>query len=118
LQPNEVVTEVFVPKPKLGTKSAYIKFKEKSTMDFALAAAAVAILVEGGICRSARVVLGGVAPKPWFVDAAALIGQRLTEDRVAAFADGAFKEAKPLRDNAFKVPLGKAMVKRAVMGMV
>ena len=118
LQPNEVVTEVFVPKPKSGTKSAYVKFKEKGTMDFALAAAAVAVLVDGGICRSARVALGGVAPKPWLVDAAALVGQRLTEDRVAAFADVAFKEAKPLRDNAFKVSLGKTMVKRAVMGIV
>jgi len=118
LQPNEIVTEVFVPKPRAGTRSAYLKFKEKGSMDFALAAAAVALQVEGGVCRSARVAIGGVAPKPWVVDASALVGQPVTEARVVALAESAFREAKPMRDNAFKVPLCKTMIKRAVMSVV
>ncbi len=118
LLPNEVVTEVFVPKPKSGSKSTYLKFKEKGSMDFALSAAAVALRVEGGVCREAQVVLGGVAPKPWQVDASSLVGQALTEERVVAFANRALKDAEPLRDNAFKVTLSKTMVKRGVMALV
>jgi xanthine dehydrogenase YagS FAD-binding subunit len=117
LLPNEVVTEVFVPKPKAGTKSTYLKFKEKGSMDFALAAAAVALRVEGGVCREAKVVLGGVAPKPWQADASSLVGQTLTEDRVVAFASAVLKDAEPLRDNAFKVTLSKTMIKRGVMAL-
>lgn len=117
LQPNELVTEVFVPKPKAGTKSTYLKFKEKGSMDFALSAAAVALRVENGVCKAAQVVLGGVAPKPWPVDASALVGQALSEKRVVAFAEAVLKDAKPLRDNAFKVTLSKTMIKRGVMAL-
>ena len=118
LQPNEIVTEVFVPRPRAGTRSTYLKFKEKGSMDFALAAAAVALQVEGGICRSARVALGGVAPRPWVVDASALVGQSATEARAVALAESAFREARPMRDNGFKVSLCKTMIKRAVMAVV
>jgi len=117
LHPNELVTEVFVPKPKPGTTSTYLKFKEKGTMDFALSAAAAALEMDGKTCRAARVVLGGVAPAPWVVDASALVGQAVTEDRVAALADAALKDADPLRDNAYKVTLTKTMIKRAVLAV-
>lgn len=115
---NEVVTEIFVPKPKAGTKSTYLKFKEKSSMDFALSAAAVALRIEDGVCKNAQVVLGGVAPKPWQADASVLVGQAVTEDRVVAFANAVLKEAQPLRDNAFKVTLTKTMIKRGVLALV
>jgi len=118
LQPNEVVTEVFVPKPKSGTKSTYLKFKEKGSMDFALAAAAVSLHVEGGTCKAAQVVLGGVAPTPWQADATALVGKAVTEDHVVKFADAVMQEASPLRDNAFKITLSKTMIKRAVLALV
>ena len=87
-------------------------------MDFALSAAAVALRIEGGICRNAQVVLGGVAPKPWQVDASALVGQAVTEDRAMAMANAALQEADPLSDNGFKVTLSKTMIKRAVMALV
>ena len=118
LQPNEVVTEVFVPKPKSGTKSTYVKFKEKGSMDFALSAAAVALRTEGGVCKDAQVVLGGVAPKPWQADASGLVGKKVTEASAIAFAEGVLQEAEPLRDNAFKVTLSKMMIKRGILTLV
>lgn len=118
LRSNEVVTEIFIPKPKSGTKSTYLKFKEKGSMDFALSAAAVALRIEGGVCRDAQVVLGGVAPKPWRVDASSLVGQAVTEDGAMALAQMALQEANPLRDNGFKVTLSKTMIKRAIMALV
>ena len=80
LRPGEVVAEVEVPAPQPGTRSVYLKFKEKESMDFAVSAVAAATRMEGGVCRWARVVLCGVAPKPWrSVEAeAALVGKRVT----------------------------------------
>lgn len=117
LGPNEVVTEIFVPKPKSGTKSTYLKFKEKGTMDFALSAVAVALRVSGGKCQDAQVVLGGVAPKPWQADVSALMGKSITEADAVAFAETVLKEAEPMRDNAFKVTLSKTMIKRALLAL-
>ena len=120
LKPDEVVTEVALPTPKPGTESAYLKFKEKGSMDFAVSAVAVAIRVEKGVCRSARVVLGGVAPKPWRSAEAerVLVGQGVTEDLAAKAAEAALTEAEPLKDNAYKVPLTQVLIQRAVMAAV
>jgi xanthine dehydrogenase YagS FAD-binding subunit len=65
LQPNEIVTEIIIPAPAAGSKSTYLKFKERETQDFALASAAVSFQVQNGVMRNPRVVLGGVAPIPW-----------------------------------------------------
>ncbi len=117
LRPNEVVTEIVVPKPKSGTKSLYLKFKEKESMDFALSAVAVALRVTDGVCRSARVVLGGVAPKPWPVPAAdrILTGSRVTEDLASKAAEAALTGAEALQHNGYKIPLTKTLIRRAVM---
>ncbi len=117
LGPNEVVTGVEVPRPRPGTVSVYLKFNEKGSMDFALSAVAAAIRVEGGICRSARVVLGGVAPRPWSAVGAekVLTGKRLTGDVAAQAAEAALAEALPLAHNAYKVPLTRALIRRAVL---
>lgn len=118
LAPDEVVTRVTVPKPAVGSKSVYLKFKEKGSMDFALSAAAASVRVVGGVCREARLVLGGVAPKPWTVDTGLLVGKQVSEETANAVADAALKEAEPLRDNAFKVPLTKTMIRRALLSAV
>ena len=117
LKPNEVVTEIVVPKPKSATKSLYLKFREKESMDFALSAVAVALRVTDGVCRSARVVLGGVAPKPWSVPAAdrILTGNRVTEDLAAKAAEAALIGALALPYNGYKIPLTKTLIRRAVM---
>lgn len=120
LRPNEAVTEVSIPQPEPGTVSVYFKFKEKGTMDFASSAVAVAARAEDGVCRSVRVVLGGVAPKPWRSEAAEklLTGKRATDDALAEAADAALADADPLKDNAYKVPLTKALVQRAVKAAI
>jgi xanthine dehydrogenase YagS FAD-binding subunit len=117
LAPDEVVTEVEVPAPAPGAKSAYLKFQEKDSMDFALSAVAVALTMSGDTIRAARVVLGGVAPKPWPAKEAdgVLAGQRLSEDLLRRAADAALAKAQPLGYNDYKVPLTKALIQRAVM---
>lgn len=117
LRNDEIITEIFVPASPLAVRSTYLKFKERESLDFALASVAAALqLAPNGIVRAARLVLGGVAPIPWRVPVAErfLLGKKLTPDVLAEAAKLALADAKPLEKNAFKVPLTQTLVRRAL----
>jgi xanthine dehydrogenase YagS FAD-binding subunit len=121
LRAGEIVTEVFIPAPPKGTRTTYLKFKEKDSMDWAVSAVALRALTDAsGTIRDVRVVLGGVAPKPWrSPDAEAVLkGKKLTPQLANDAAEAALKGAKPLNLNAYKVPLTKVLVRRAVQEAV
>ncbi len=113
LEDGEIITEVIVPPG--GWKSAYKEGREKESFDWALVSAAVALLMDGGTVKDARVVLGAVAPVPMRSKEAeaALVGKKPL-DAAKDAAEAAFKEAKPLSGNGYKVPLGKAILRRAI----
>jgi len=116
LKNEEIITEINVPASPVAARSTYLKFKERESLDFALASAAVAVQMENGTVRDARIVLGGVAPIPWRVPAAEkfVTGKTLTPDVLAETAKIALAEAKPLEKNAYKVPLAQTLVRRAL----
>lgn len=116
LEPGEIITSVVVPASPRGHRSAYLKVRDRASFAFALAAAAVALELDGSTIRSARVALGGVGSKPWrcVETEAALIGKPATSDTFAAAAAHALGGAKTTRDNAFKVALGTRVVARAL----
>ena len=107
-------------KPKRGTRSTYLKFKEKGSMDWALSAVAVSFRLSGGKVTDPRIVLGGVAPIPWVAAEAedALRGKKLTTDVLEAAAAAAVQDAEPLTHNGYKVPLTRTLVKRAIDGLI
>ncbi|HTW94104.1 MAG TPA: xanthine dehydrogenase family protein subunit M [Tepidisphaeraceae bacterium] len=114
---NEIVTAINVPAAPSGGKSTYLKFKERESQDFALASVAANLTTApDGTVSQARLVLGGVAPTPWPVPkaAASLVGRKLTAESAAKAADIALQGATPLEHNAYKVPLAKALVRRAL----
>jgi xanthine dehydrogenase YagS FAD-binding subunit len=117
LKPNEVVAEVQIPDQPYGTKSLYLKVQEKPSMDFALTSVAAVMVMDGNTCKKANLVLGGVAPIPWRAKNAEqeLSGKRITEDVAQRAAEAAVQNAILLSQNAYKVTLAKALVKRAVM---
>ncbi len=117
LQPGEVITQITVPKPKAGTRSVYVKVREKDSFDWALVSAAVVLQVSGGVCRAASVVLGGVAPVPYESAEAgkALVGKAVNQQTAAAAGKAATTNATPLEMNGYKVPMLEAVVKRAVL---
>ena len=87
------------------------------SLDFALAAAAVAVrMAADRTVQDARIVLGGVAPIPWRVPAAEklLVGKGLTPDVLTEAGRIALAEAQPLEKNAYKVPLTQTLVRRAL----
>jgi xanthine dehydrogenase YagS FAD-binding subunit len=116
LQPNEIVTEVVVP-PSAGWKVAHYEVRQKAAFDWPLAVAAVALKGDGSNVQEARVVLGYVAPTPWPSPeaAAALKGQKISEDVANKAADAALANAKPLSQNSYKVQLARVAVKRAIL---
>jgi len=117
LKNEEIITEIVVPSSPVAAHSTYLKFKERESLDFALASAAVGVqLAADRTVRAARIVLGGVAPIPWRVPAAEkfVIGKSLTPDVLAEAAKIALAEAKPLEKNAYKVPLTQTLVRRAL----
>jgi xanthine dehydrogenase YagS FAD-binding subunit len=117
LKNDDVITEIYVPATPLAARSTYLKFKERESLDFALASAAVAVqMASNGTVKDARIVLGGVAPIPWRVPAAEkfLTGKNLSPDVLAEAGKIALADAKPLEKNAYKVPLTQTLVRRAL----
>jgi xanthine dehydrogenase YagS FAD-binding subunit len=114
---DEIITEIFVPASTFAARSTYLKFKERESLDFALASVAAAVKVGADRkVQDVRIVLGGVAPIPWRVPAAEkfLIGKQLSADVLSEVGKIALAEAKPLEKNAYKVPLTQTLVRRAL----
>jgi xanthine dehydrogenase YagS FAD-binding subunit len=117
LADDEMLTGFELPTPRPGTRSMYHKVMDREAWTHAVVSAAIVLEMEKNICKSARIVLGGVAPIPWRVPAAEtlLIGQRVTPEIAVQVAETALAGANPLRNNAYKVPLTKTIVRRSVL---
>jgi xanthine dehydrogenase YagS FAD-binding subunit len=115
LQPNELITHVILPAP--GQRSATYEVRFKQSHDWPLALASVNLMMDGTTIRSARVVMGAVAPIPWRTPAAerVLAGKTITEAVAAEAAAAAVAGAKGLSGNAYKIQIAKTAVKRAIL---
>jgi xanthine dehydrogenase YagS FAD-binding subunit len=120
LAADEVLASVQIPAPNAGTRSAYHKVMDREAWTHAVVSAAVVLEMDKDVCRTARIVLGGVAPIPWRVPDAErmLAGQKVTTDLATRVAEAALAGATPLAKNAYKVPLAKTVVARTVLGLV
>lgn len=115
LQPNEIVTHVILPAP--GQRSASYEVRFKQSHDWPLAAASVNLVMSGSSVRSARIVMGAVAPIPWRVPAAerVLAGKAITEALATEAANAALAGARPMSGNKYKIQIARTAVKRAIM---
>ncbi|WP_426435590.1 FAD binding domain-containing protein [Bradyrhizobium genosp. P] len=97
-------------------RSTYLKVRDRQSYEFALSSAAIALDIQDGAVRDARVALGGVATIPWRArEAEALLkGQKFDEAIAMRAAEAAFKSATGRKHNAFKIALGKRVVSRAL----
>jgi xanthine dehydrogenase YagS FAD-binding subunit len=115
LRPNDLLTEIMIPAP--SGKSATYEVRQKEALDWPLAAASVVLQMAGGQVKSARVVLGHVAPVPWPSPEAeqALVGKAISEEVAAAAGAAAVEKATSLSGNKYKIQLARVAVKRAVL---
>jgi xanthine dehydrogenase YagS FAD-binding subunit len=116
LPEHAVITRITVPMNADGTRSTYIKAMDRKVWAFALVGVAAVVELDGGVVRNARIVLSGVAPVPWRVPEAerSLAGSQASEATFARAAEIAASEAVALSHNGYKVPLLKALVRRAL----
>jgi xanthine dehydrogenase YagS FAD-binding subunit len=116
ITPDEVITAVELPPLPEGTRSHYLKVRDRESYEFALVSAAVAVHLTDGVVDWARLALGGVGTKPWRVPEAerVLIGQPASAPLFAAAADATLLDAVQLPHNAFKVTLARRALARAL----
>jgi xanthine dehydrogenase YagS FAD-binding subunit len=120
LKPDEIVTEIYVPYPKYGSKGFYHKVRERLAWDHAIVSVATVIESSNGVVREARVVLGGVAPIPWRASKAEefLRSKKIDEQTAQQASEIALEGAKPLKDNVYKVGMSKSLIQRALLASV
>jgi xanthine dehydrogenase YagS FAD-binding subunit len=117
LAPDELLVRIRVPEPPAGARSAYVKIVERDSADWPLASAAAVLVLAGGTCRSASLVLGAAAPVPWRArEAEAVLAGRRVDAAVAAeAARAALARATPLAENGYKVTVLETALRRAVL---
>ncbi|HEU4889105.1 MAG TPA: xanthine dehydrogenase family protein subunit M [Thermoanaerobaculia bacterium] len=117
LEHGELIVAIELPKSNFAKNAYYLKVRDRASYAFALVAVAAALDLDGTTIRNARVVLGGVAHKPWRSREAeaALAGRPASQESFARAAEAAMRDAKPLAHNAYKVELGKRAIVRALL---
>jgi xanthine dehydrogenase YagS FAD-binding subunit len=113
---GELIMAIELPKSPFAAKSYYLKVRDRASYAFALVSVAAALEMNGDKIKSARVVLGSIAHKPWRSSEAeaVLTGGKADEKTFRQAAEAALKDAKPLKHNAYKVELGKRAIIRAL----
>jgi xanthine dehydrogenase YagS FAD-binding subunit len=116
LEPGDLITHVTLPPPATGSRSLYLKLRDRASYEFALASAAVVVTAANGKITRARVALGGVGTKPWRSTEAEgeLTNQPVNEAVFRKAAEAALRGAKPQSQNGFKVELAKRCLVHAL----
>jgi len=114
LQPGELISGFTIT--GRWPRSIYLKTRDRQSYEFALASAAVALDVQDGTVRDARVALGGVATVPWRALEAELLlkGRKLDDELARRVAEAALTGASASKHNGFKIDLGKRVVAHAL----
>jgi xanthine dehydrogenase YagS FAD-binding subunit len=116
---DEILAAVHLPAARPNTRSTYHKVMDREAWTHAVVSAAMVLEMDQQVCKSARIVLGGVAPIPWRLPKveAMLAGRRITPELAAQAGEAALEGANPLAKNGYKVPLTKAVVRRTLLGL-
>jgi xanthine dehydrogenase YagS FAD-binding subunit len=116
LAADELITAIELPARGFAGNHTYIKIRDRLSYAFALVSVAAGLELEAGKIRLARIALGGVAHKPWRVEAAEALLQGQKPDR-AAFAKTAgalLQGASGFAHNNFKIELARRTIVRAL----
>jgi xanthine dehydrogenase YagS FAD-binding subunit len=118
MERGDLLTAIRIPATWAAARFYFEKVRDREVWDFALVNVASAIRESGGRIDEARVVVGAVAARPLRLYAVeeALAGQLVNAQTLARAGELAVEGARPLRFNAYKVPLMRNLVQRAVRG--
>jgi len=118
LQPGDLLTAIRIPATWAGKAHYFEKVRDRQVWDFALVNIAASLNMSGTTISDVRMVVNGVSAEPYRLDAveAAIKGKPRDKATAEMAAELAVQGAVPLRHNAYKIPLVKALVKRAIRG--
>ena len=117
LDDDEIVVDIEVPAPGSGTKSKFIKFALRKSIDFPIVSCAAAIESEKGRVKSARICLNAVYNQPYRATKAEdyIKGKTINESTAEAAANETTADAFPVINSSYKIQIAKALIKRAIM---
>lgn len=117
LSDGEMVLEVEIPRPGAGTRSTFIKFALRKSIDFPIVNCAAAVTSDSGVVKSARICLNSVYGLPMRVTAAEayLAGKSIDEATAEQAADAGMGETLALLNNRYKIQIARTLVKRAIL---
>jgi len=117
LEDDEIVLEIVAPKQAEGSKSAFLKFSLRKTIDFAIVNCAAMITTKNGKVDAARICLNAVWVKPYRATKAEeyIVGKEISEETAEAAGAEIVSSAKPMRNNAYMVQIAKTLVKRSIL---
>lgn len=116
LQSGEILTEIQIPPPPPDSRGIFLKAAERQSTDFALASVSILLSSQESNITHARVVLGGVAPIPWRVPKVEeiLLEQGISAESIQRACDAAVEGARPMNQNAYKVPLVRGLLEKGI----
>jgi xanthine dehydrogenase YagS FAD-binding subunit len=116
LEPGDLITHITLPALPTGSKSLYLKLRDRASYEFALTSSAVVVKTSGGHIDFVRVAMGGVGAKPWrSLEAEKILhGKAATPANFRAAAEVALHGARPQSQNGFKVELAKRCLVHAL----
>ncbi len=113
LERDEFVAAILLPAEARGGAQRYHKLMQREAWDFALVSVAGCKRANGEV----RIVLGGVAPRPWRVGSSIeedVFSGNLDEDTIETLAERALYDAEPLSKNEYKVALAASLLRRVI----
>ncbi len=116
LEKGDLITAVEIPALPFAVNSHYLKVRDRASYEFALTSAAVALDIQNGMIRSARIAMGGIGTKPWrsFEAEQVLVNAKPSTQNFQTAADALLKNAKGYKYNNFKIELAKRTLVRAL----
>jgi xanthine dehydrogenase YagS FAD-binding subunit len=117
LDSDEIVTEIRIPEPKSGARSAFMKLAIRKSIDFPIVNCAAMITSRGGVVTAARVCLNAVWVKPYRAEKAerAILKKRIDESIAEAAGIAAMADALPMERNRYMAQIAKVLIKRAIL---
>jgi xanthine dehydrogenase YagS FAD-binding subunit len=109
LQPGELITGVTIASLPKGSKSSYLKLRDRASYEFALSSAAIIAKISGGKFEHIRIAMGGIGTRPWrSLEAEKILhGAPANEEQFRKAAAEFVKDSKPQSENGFKVELAQ-----------
>lgn len=116
LMQGELITAIHLSKPIFSDHYYYLKIRERSSYAFALLSVAAGLQLNGGIITEVGLAMGSVAHKPWKLNKAEayLSGKKPSQANFEEAAELEMIDAKPFKDNKYKVEMGKKAIVRAL----